>query len=446
MRDQDFWKAFANKIEDRIKGDKFEVVAMETESELTRFARSYIHQNVAETNLKLTIKVINDDKIGIVAMNDTDDETLFNSVKKAKEISEVSPKLDYHYELIEPQSYALKGKYSEKTANCTPMDKAQLVKELIDEISEKGYEAAGAFKTELQTIVVANSKGLFAFDKGTVVDFNCVVTKGNSTGYTSFVGSDVDAIDMKKIAGELLDTATKNVDQITVEPGVYTVILTPGATAELLNYISYTAFNGKLIAEGKSFVAKNMNKDLFPDIVSILDDPFDEFTLPIPFDFVGQAREKRYLIENGVIRDGVYDHITALKYHKSATGNTLSPEEASFGAIPFNLVMKGGKSHPMDMISHTDYGIYVTRFHYVNVLNPMSVQLTGMTRNGTFLIENGKISKAIKNMRFNTSMIDMLKAVDMVSEERYRKPGFVGPTVAPYIRTNHFVFSSKTEF
>lgn len=148
------------------------------------------------------------------------------------------------------------------------------------------------------------------------------------------------------------------------------------------------------------------------------DDPFNELTMPIPFDMVGYPREKTDLIKNGVIKDGVYDHLTALKYNKKCTGNTLPPEHTSFGAIPFNLVMKEGSNSVEEMISSTKKGIYISRFHYVNILNPMSVQLTGMTRDGTFLIENGKIVRAIKNMRFNASVIDMLKAVDMISKER----------------------------
>ena len=161
---------------------------------------------------------------------------------------------------------------------------------------------------------------------------------------------------------------------------------------------------------------------------------------------VGYPREKVDLIQSGVIKDGVYDHLTALKYNRKCTGNTLPPEQASFGALPFNLVMKEGSHSVEGMISSTKKGIYISRFHYVNILNPMSVQLTGMTRDGTFLIEDGKIAGAIKNMRFNTSVVDMLKAVDMISKERQTKPGFIGPTVAPYLRINNFTFSSNTSF
>lgn len=446
MKDINFWRELVKRIKTYLKKNDFEVVVIENNSELTRFAQSYIHQNVAETDLDLTLKVINEDRISIVEVNSIDEQVLSKNVEKAIELAKISPKLDYHYQLVKPQLYKIKSKYSEKTANFTPLKRAHLINHLIKEVNREGYEAAGAFETEETTLLVANSEGVFAFDQGTKVDFNCVITKDNSTAYASFIDSDISNFNIKKITDELLSVAFKNVDQVEIEPGVYTVILSPEAVASILDNTGYTAFNGKLIAEGKSFFSANRRKKIFPEIITILDNPLDEFTLPMPFDFVGYPREKIYLIKDGVIIDGVYDHLTALKYNLKCTANTLPPESASMGAIPFNLVMKGGEDNIRDIISNTKKGVYITRFHYVNVLNPMSVQLTGMTRDGTFLIEDGKMIKAIKNMRFNTSVIDMLKAVDMISKERQTKKGFVGAVVAPYLRTKNFTFSSKTSF
>ncbi len=446
MKDINSGKELVNKIKSFLKNYDFEIIAAETKSELTRFAESYIHQNVAESNLNLTVKVINEDRIGTVEMNSVDDHTISKNIEKVVEIVKITPKLDYHYLLLTPQLYKIGSKYSEQTANFTPLNRAQLVSQLIEEVNKRGYEAAGAFKTEVSTLLVANSEGVFAFDRGTKVDFNCVITRDNSTAYTSFIDSDINNFNIKKITDELLETAFKNVEQIEIEPGVYTVILSPEAVSDILNYTGYTAFNGKMIMEGKSFICHNQGKKIFPETITVSDDPFDELTMPIPFDLVGYPREKIDLIKDGIIKDGVYDHLTALKYNRKCTGNTLPPEYASFGALPFNLVMKEGNNSFEEMISCTKKGIYISRLHYVNILNPMSVQLTGMTRDGTFLIEDGKMIRAIKNMRFNTSVIDMLKAVDMISKERQTKSGFVGPTVAPYLRTNNFTFSSKTSF
>jgi len=446
MRDINSGKELVNKIKSFIKNYDFEIIATEVKSELTRFAESYIHQNVAETNLNLTIKIINENKIGTVCINSIDESTISKNIEKAIEVTKITPKLDYHYQLLKPQSYKIKSKYSKNTANFTPLNRAQLVSQLIKEVNEKGYEAAGAFTIEESTLLVANSEGVFAFDRGTKVDFNCVITRDNSTAHTSFIDSDINNFNINKITDKLLETALKNAEQIEIDPGVYTVILSPEAVSEILNYTGYTAFNGKMIMENKSFVSHNRGKKIFPETINISDDPFDELTMPLPFDLVGYPRKKIDLIKEGVIKDGVYDHLTALKYNKECTGNTLSPEHASFGALPFNLVMKEGSNSVEEVISSTKKGVYISRFHYVNILNPISVQLTGMTRNGTFLIEDGKLGKAIKNMRFNTSVVDMLKAVDMISKERQTKSGFIGPTVAPYLRTNNFTFSSKTSF
>lgn len=446
MIDINSGKELVNKVKNILKNYDFEIIALEGKSELTRFAESYIHQNVAETNLNLTVKIINEDRIGAVEMNSIDEHTILKNIEKAIEVTKITPRLDYHYQLLKPQSYKIKSKYSKDTANFTPLNRAQLVSQLIKEVNKREYEAAGAFKTEESALMVANSEGVFVFDRETKVDFNCVITRDNSTAHASFIDSDINNFNINKITDELLEAAFKNVEQIEIEPGVYTVILSPEAVSDILNYTGYTAFNGKMIMEGKSFVCNNRGKKIFPETITVSDDPFDELTMPIPFDLVGYPREKIDLIKDGVIKDGVYDHLTALKYDKKCTGNTLPPEHASFGALPFNLVMKKGSNSVEEMISSTKKGIYISRFHYVNILNPMSVQLTGMTRDGTFLIEGGKLGRAIKNMRFNTSVIDMLKAVDMISKERQTKSGFIGPTVAPYLRTNNFTFSSKTSF
>jgi predicted Zn-dependent protease len=419
---------------------------MENNSELTRFAQSYIHQNVAETNLSLTIKVINQDRVSMVKMNSIDEPVLSKGIERAIELSKIIPKLDYHYHLVKPQVYKIKSKFLEKTANFTPLDRAQQIIRLIKKIDKKEYNASGALNTEIETIMIANSEGVFAFDQGTKADFNCVISRDNSTAHSSFISSDISDLDIGKISDELLDTALKNVNQAEIEPGLYTAILSPEAVADILNETGYVAFDGKLIMEGKSYISNKQGKKIFPEVITISDDPFDKLTMPIPFDFVGYPRGKTELIRNGLIIDGVYDHLTSLKYNKKCTGNTLPPENASMGAIPFNIVMRAGDYRLGDMISNTKNGVYISRFHYVNILNPTSVQLTGMTRDGTFLIENGKITRAIKNMRFNTSVVDLLKGVDMISRERQIKPGLVGPTVASYLRTNNFIFSSKTKF
>ena len=446
MKNIYFWKSFIKKIKKDFKNLNFEMIASENNTGLTRFAQSTIHQNVAETDLNLTFKVIDKNKISVVKINNLDESVLLKNIERAMELCRIMPELDYPYHQVKPQIYQIKGKYSEETEKFTPFDRARLIKRLVEKANQKGYEASGAFETGAETIVVANSEGLFAFNRETKVDFNSVISKDNSTAYRSFISSDIHHLNIEKIGDELLETALKNVNQVEIEPGEYTVILSPEALAEILSETDYAGFDGKLIMEGKSFISGKQGKKIFPESITISDDPSEKLTMPIPFDFAGYPRGKTDLIKNGVIIDGVYDHLTALKYHRKCTGNTLPPESAAIGALSFNIVMKQGEDRLQDMIRNTKKGIYINRFHYVNLLNPMSIELTGMTRDGTFLIENGKLTSAIKNMRFNTSVVDLLKGVDMISRERKTKPGFVGPVVAPYIRTNHFTFSSKTNY
>lgn len=200
-------KELVDKVKSFLKNYDFEIIASRDKSELTRFAESYIHQNVAEADLNLTVKIINEDRIGAVQMNSIDEATISKNIKKAIEVTKITPKLDYHYRLLTPQSYKIKSKYSKDTANFTPLNRAQLVSQLIKEVNKRGYEAAGAFKTEESTLLVANSEGVFAFDRGTKVDFNCVITRDNSTAHISFIDSDINNFNLDKITDELLETA-----------------------------------------------------------------------------------------------------------------------------------------------------------------------------------------------------------------------------------------------
>jgi predicted Zn-dependent protease len=213
MKDINSGKELVNKVKNILKNYDFEIIASGGKSELTRFAESYIHQNVAETNLNLTVKIINENKIGAVHMNSINESAITKNIEKAIEVTKITPKLDYHYRLLIPQSYKIKSKYSKDTANFTPLNRAQLVKQLIKEVNKKGYEAAGAFTTEESTLLVANSEGVFAFDRGTKVDFNCVITRDNSSAHTSFIDSDINNFNINKITDELLETALKNTDR-----------------------------------------------------------------------------------------------------------------------------------------------------------------------------------------------------------------------------------------
>ena len=266
MKDRFFWKNFIEKISKKFTHLDFEMVALENKTGLTRFAESTIHQNVEESDLELSFKAINGNRMGVVKINSLDDNVLLGSINKAIELSKIMPELDYPYHCVEPQNYYPVNSFFKDTAQLSPMDRSRIIGKMVKKINQMDYDASGALENGMETMVVANSDGVFAFHDKTKVDFNCVINKGNSSAYRSLISNDINQLDFEKITEELIDTARMNVDQMEIEPGTYTAILSPDAVAEVLSESDYAGFDGKLIEEGKSFIAGKQGKKAFSGI------------------------------------------------------------------------------------------------------------------------------------------------------------------------------------
>ena len=236
-------------------------------------------------------------------------------------------------------------------------------------------------------------------------------------------------------------------EPIQIDPGEYEVILEPYAVSELLSFLGYLGFHALAVQEGRSFLCNEFGKKMVDEKVTIYDDGLDPGGLQIPFDFEGIPKQKVIFFEGGVAKEVTYDSFTARREGKSSTGHGLIAPNTE-GPIPINLFMKGGESSLEEMIRSVRKGIYVTRFHYTNVVEPMKAVLTGMTRDGTFLIEEGEVKGPIKNLRFTESILRALSRVSAISKERricsegtvYSRR-FVTGTVAPAIKVDGFNFS-----
>ncbi len=245
---------------------------------------------------------------------------------------------------------------------------------------------------------------------------------------------------------EALEGCIKAVNPKSISPGEYDVVLPPAAVSDFLFFLAYTAFNGKACNEGRSPFASSMGKKLMSDILTISDDPFDNLSTGAPFDFEGSPKNKLLLIENGVIKACAHDRRSAKIAGIESSGHSL-PQPNSYGPIPFNLKVSAGESTLESMIASTERGLYVTHFHYTNMIDPMQQILTGMTRDGLFLIEDGKITGPVNNMRFTESTIKAFSNIAMLGEEPRRiESGFGGFFASPGMKINNFNFTSSTEF
>jgi PmbA protein len=426
--------------------DQTEALLLTEDSSLTRFANSAIHQHVAERNQALVVRVVLGKRIAVVTTNILNQSSVKGSLKKAMALAKVQHPNEEFISLPEPRPIPEMETFSKGIQRLTPDKKVKMIKEILTLVKEEGFKTSGAFSNGEVELAVVNSSGVEAYQKFSDLFFHLIVEDGASSGYAGFVSRDVDQFDISALAKEAIEKASRG-EPIRIEPGEYEVILEPYAVSELLSFLGYLGFHALAVQEGRSFFCNEFGKKLVDEKITIYDDGLDPEGLQVPFDFEGVPKQKVTFFEEGVAKGVTYDSFTAGREGKASTGHGLiAPNTA--GPIPINLFMKGGDSSLDEMIRSVRKGIYVTRFHYTNVVEPMKAVITGMTRDGTFLIEEGEIKRPIKNLRFTESILKALSRVSAISKDRrvctegtvYSRR-FVTGTVAPAIKVDGFNFS-----
>jgi PmbA protein len=430
-----------------VSADEAEVILDGGSSALTRFANNRIEQNVNETGYSISVRAVFGRKVGRASTNNFDDASLRKAVESAELIARFQKDDEELLPLPGPQKYREIENFVQATADFSPTDRAEAIRDLVYRCrAEADLTTAGIFSNESQYLALANSKGLFAYDRMTSTVFSATVITEDSAGWAEDNNKDVKAIDIKGVADTAVNKALGSREPVAVEPGEYTVILEPAAAGNLLIFLGWLAFGALAYQEGRSFLSGKLGKKVFGDNITLVDDVYHELSGGLPFDFEGMPRQKVVLVENGVAKAVVHDRKTAKKEGTETTGHGL-PVPNTSGPIPLNIVMQTGDASVEDMISSTKKGILVTQFHYANTVNPMKLTVTGMTRNGTFLIEDGKVTKAVKNMRMTESLEKILNNVEMTGKDAIKCRGFFGGgLVVPALKVNNFTFSSGTDF
>jgi len=402
------------KITDRIlacsQADQTEVVITVQDSQLTRFANSAIHQNVAERNTRVNVRAVVGKRIGVASTNDLSPGALQRVAETAVAIARLQPENPDFISLPGPTAITPVDAFDEATAAFTPQARAQAVDVICRQAMAEGLVAAGAFSTTVYELAVVNSLGVFAYHPSTEAELNTVTMSDDSSGYAAQVATRAADLDAESLGREAVDKALRSRNPRALEPGRYTVILEPYAVQDFLNLFSYLGFG-----------------------------------LPLPFDFEGQPKQRVDLIRHGVAAAVVYDSYTAGKEGKQSTGHALPPPN-TYGPLPLNLFMASGQATLEDMIASTERGLFVTRFWYTRPVHPRLVIVTGMTRDGTFLIERGEIAYPVKNLRFTQSYLDALAQVELVGRERRLLSGLGGGDCVPALKLSEFTFTGVTEF
>jgi predicted Zn-dependent protease len=426
--------------------DQTEALLLTEDSSLTRFAQSSIHQHVAEKNGTLILRVILGKRIAVVTTNILSRSSTKATLDQAISLAKVQHPNEAFVSLPEPKPIHEVETFSENIASLTPSKKAKMIKGLLTLVKGKGFHASGAFSNGEVELAVVNSLGIEAYQGYSDLFFHLIAENGGGTGYASFVARDPDQFDIHSLAQEAIRKASTK-EPISIEPGEYEVVLEPYAVSELLSFLGYLGFHSLAIQEERSFFCNQFGKKMVDEKVTVYDDGLDPQGLQVSFDFEGVPKQKVTFFEKGIVKEVTYDSFTAGREGKSSTGHGLIPPNTE-GPIPINLFMKEGDSSLKEMIRSTRKGIYVTRFHYTNVVEPMNAVITGMTRDGTFLIEEGEIKRPIKNLRFTESILKALSRVSAISRDRricsegtvYSRR-FVTGTVAPAIKVDGFNFS-----
>jgi PmbA protein len=441
-------KEIAERVLSRVLADQAEVLVTAERSDLTRFAVNTIHQNVTERDVNVRLRVITGKKTGVASGNDVSDEGLARLVEMAESAAAFQKENPDFVSLPGPQKIEPVDAFVQATADYTPEERADGVQTILDPSREKGLRAAGAFSTEASEIYLANSLGVHAYHRGTLANVRTVVMGESGSGYGAQASIDIRDLDPAAVGAEAVDKALRSANPEGIEAGEYTVILEEEAVADMVNSLGFMGFGALAYQEKRSFMTGRLGEKVTGGGITIWDDGRDRSAIPLPFDFEGVPKQKMTLIEKGVAKNVVYDSFTAGREEgKTSTGHAL-PSPNTMGPIPVNLFMGTGAATKEEMLAATERGIWVTRFHYTNPLHPVKTVLTGMTRDGTFLIENGKITKPIKNLRFTQSILDALASADMIGSTAKVTKSMYGSfaTTAPAVRIRSFRFTGTTDF
>ncbi len=426
------------------EADETEVEIDSTVDALTRFANNTIHQNVSEHTLGISVRAVVDGRTARATTNKTDEESLRRVVAAAMSLARNQPQNPDLLPMLGPQKYQKVSHYFASTVSATPQDRARAVTRVCKMAEEGKQTAAGIFTTGYVRNVLVNSKGLTARHDHTRAEFSVTILEENSSGWAKSNSPEILAIDPDALFESASEKAAGSRKPRELEPGHYTAILEPAAVLDFVGSIFYD-FAGTAILDKRSCLNERMGRKIFGENVTLWDDVYHPLQVGPPWDGEGLPRQKVLLVDHGVPKNLVYARATAKKMKAKPTGHGFTlPNE--YGEAPMNLVFSGGDKSLDEMIRSTDRGILVTRFWYIREVDPYEKVLTGMTRDGTFLVENGRVKGGIRNFRFNQSIIEALAKVEMLGPAVRATGEESFEMVVPPMKIRDFHFSEVTKF
>ncbi len=434
----------AKQLIDRIllfsKAEDCQVSLSSSESSHTRFANNEITTSGTSNDFSLTISATVAKRTGVVAVNELTDAVLKRAAARAEEIARISPPDPEYVEPLGPQQYPEISSFFEETARARAEDRLPGVRAVIEPAAKQGLNSSGYFTNSAVAIAFGNKRGNLGYHRMTNANYSATVRTpdGTGSGWASDGAPRISNIDSSRLAATAIRKAVESREPKRIEPGKYSVILEPAAVNDLLP-LMMGSFNARQTDQGFSFLSKRGGGNLvgektFSEQVTIRSDPFDPRLPGNPWSAGGIPVEKVVWVEKGVVRNLAYDRSWAQQSGRKPVPMT-------------NFIMDGGTLTLEELIESTQRGLLITHFWYIRTVNPQTVQLTGLTRDGLFLIEQGRIKMPVTNLRFNESPVNVLKNVEALSLAVRTGSGLERGTgsIVPAIKTGSFYFSSISD-
>ena len=401
-----------------VPADESDIHVHRRRAAITRYSHSSIHQNAVSDETHATVRAVVGRALGIVTTNSLDPSALRAALADATALAKASRPDDAWPGVAEPETIGHPQSFHEATAQTDAAAQSRDIQRICDALP-RGMRAAGTQQIEVTEDAVANTRGVAAYAPSTMAYVRALVLgeKGGS-GYAEDLAWRADALDPTDVAERAARKAELDRDRTQLAPGDYEAVFEELAVAEILRIVSLTGLGGEAVREGRSFMSGRIGEKVTGEGFTLVDDGLDPRTVGIPFDVEGTPRLRVPLVENGVARGPVYDRVSAKAANTRSTGHAADRTRYPTGGHAANLTMTGGTATRDELIGAVRRGILITRFHYTNTPDPRAATMTGTTRDGTFLIENGKITRALANVRYTMSALDLFAGIELLGAQR----------------------------
>jgi len=426
--------------------DETLVILSGGKSSLARFCNSQMDQHVLKKNYTVTVVTAFGRKVGVASSNLFERGELIRIVDVASTVAKrqkedplwqpLSSLIDYSF----PENV-----FDEMTTAENPSGRAEAVAKITQTCVDSGNKVAGSLTTGDELLAIGTSHGLFAYHNWTNADFTLTVeTPSGSSGWSEGCANSISALDLDLLTQRAIKKAELAKDPIDIDFGEYDTILEPPAAGTLLRHMAVAGMGGLGFNEDRSFMSNRLGEKILGENITITDDYSKGTMKGLPFDFEGIPRQKLVMFENGVAKAVAHSRRTSAKAEVPNTGHALA-YPSIYGPLPLNVHLQAGTTPKDDIIKNAKKALLVTRTWYESITNPKLPELTGMTRDGTYLVENGQITKAVKNLRFNENLSSLFSRVTDISKEVETLNCWGLTITSPTLYVKDFTVTGQTE-